>query len=129
MDALPRIDSFLAMKRDFLEITFHQSLENTRFNLSIEIMVYRIIKELVNNTIKHAKASSIEIKLYEENNIVKLFYKDNGIGFDNVTKAGFPVGSIGLLNIMSRIKTINGKYNLSSSKGAGFEFELAIPLS
>ena len=122
------INSFLGLKRDFLNITFSQNLENRRFEQIIEVVLYRIIKELVNNTIKHAKASTIEIKLYEEDTFIKLHFFDNGIGFDINETVGNTAGSIGLLNIMSRIKTVNGKSKISTAQGQGFTFELFIPL-
>jgi PAS domain S-box-containing protein len=123
------INSFLGMKTDFLNISFKHSLENVRYNQSIEIVIYRIIKELVNNTIKHAKAKSIEIEMYEQNSILKLTYKDDGQGFDINNTINSPSGSIGLLNIISRVKTVNGKYKISSTAGKGFAFELQVPIS
>ena len=93
-------------------------------------MLYRIVKELVNNTIKHAKATEINIKLLEEENVtIKLIYSDNGIGFNIDLAVENAQGSIGLLNIMSRIKTVNGRYKISSAQGSGFLFELIIPLN
>ncbi len=123
------INSFIGMKRDFFNIVFNQNLENVRFNQSIEIVVYRIVKELVNNTIKHANASNIEIKMYEEDNYIKLYYKDDGKGFNIDSTTNSPSGGIGLLNIMSRVKTVNGKYKISSSEGSGFMFEMTIPVN
>lgn len=123
------INSFLTMKRDFLQINFNQNIENKRFQHNKEVVIYRIIKELVNNTIKHAKATKIDIKLNEDDTSIKLNYKDNGIGFDIDATVATKTGSIGLLNIMSRIKTVDGKYKISSSKNKGLSFELIIPLA
>lgn len=122
------INSFLGLKRDFLSISFVQNLENKRFTQNKEIMIYRIVKELVNNTIKHAEATHIDIQLIEEGNQIRLSFKDNGIGFDINQSVSNNKGSIGLLNIMSRIKTIDGKYKITSSKGRGFSFSLSFPL-
>ncbi len=123
------INSFLGLKRDFLNISFDQNIENKRFNQSIEIVIYRIVKELVNNTIKHAKANNISLTLFFEENTIRLQYFDNGKGFNIDATVGSTKGSIGLLNIMSRIKTVNGKYKISSSEGNGFSFELIIPVN
>jgi PAS domain S-box-containing protein len=122
------INSFLGLKRDFMNITFNQNLESKRFNQSIETVIYRIVKELINNTIKHAKANDIDIKLYDDENTIRLQYSDNGIGFNIDTTGENTKGSIGLLNIMSRVKTVNGKYKISSSEGTGFRFELTVPI-
>jgi PAS domain S-box-containing protein len=122
------INSFIGMKRDFINVAFNQNLENVRFTQSVEIVVYRVVKELINNTIKHAKATNIEIKMYEEDNFIRLLYKDDGVGFITDETVNLPSGSIGLLNIMSRVKTVNGKYKILSSKGSGFTFEMTVPL-
>ena len=122
------INSFISLKRDFLDISFNQNLENRRYQSSVEIVLYRIVKELINNTIKHAKASAIDIKLFEDDNNIKLQYSDNGKGFDINTTLGNTKGSIGLLNIMSRIKSVNGKYKINSMQGSGFNFELIISI-
>jgi PAS domain S-box-containing protein len=121
------INAFIGIKRDFLNIEFNQNIENRRFNQNVEIVLYRIVKELVNNTIKHAKASNIGILLLEEDNMIKLLYNDDGIGFNIESAVETTKGNIGLLNIMSRIKTVNGKHKISSAKGTGFSFELIIP--
>jgi PAS domain S-box-containing protein len=123
------INAFLVLKRDFVPILFSQNLENRRFEPNIEIMLYRIVKELVNNTIKHAEATEINIKLFEEESTIKLIYFDNGKGFNIDSAVENAKGSIGLLNIMSRIKSVNGKYKISSAKDSGFQLELFIPLN
>jgi PAS domain S-box-containing protein len=123
------INSFLSLKRDFLNISFNQNLENKRFETSTEIVLYRIVKELVNNTIKHAKASGVNIILFEEESVIRLKYTDNGVGFDIDSTFGNTAGSIGLLNIMSRIKSVNGKYKINTAKGSGFDFELVISIN
>jgi PAS domain S-box-containing protein len=122
------VNSFLSLKRDLIPIDFTQNIDNKRFNSNIEVMVYRIVKELVNNTIKHASATSITIKILEEDNYIKVWYTDNGKGFDLEKTMDEKKGGIGLLNILSRIKTIDGKYKLNTQKGKGFRFELVVPL-
>lgn len=85
--------------------------EMKRFNDKMEIIVYRIICECITNTIKHAQADRIYIKMDLTSNSLAVDYHDNGKGFDvdNVSLTG-----IGLLNIKSRIKSLNGSMSIIS---------------
>jgi PAS domain S-box-containing protein len=125
---LAAINAFISLKKDFLKINFIQDIDNKRYSTNVEIILYRIIKELLTNTIKHAKATEVNISLRDESNQIRLIYKDNGEGFD-VDSLGQKAGSIGLLNIVSRIKTINGKHKIISAKGEGFIYELVVPIT
>ncbi len=112
----------------FIAINLKENLENRRFSPNIEIIFYRIIRELLNNTIKHAGAKSIDISLFHTDEKMMLYYSDNGKGFDwhqviNSTRKG-----LGLMNILSRVKSMNGHYNIQTSPGKGFNFELTTPL-
>ncbi len=86
--------------------------------------IFRIVQELMNNVIKHAKASFIEIKLLSRNNILYLKFSDNGKGFviDSV-QAG-----MGLANIKSRIKSHYGKLEMKSTIGKGTIYNMRFPI-
>ena len=122
------IESFIGLKKDFVHINFIQNIESKRFGQNKETIIYRIVKELLNNTIKHASASEVELRLVEDDGIIKLSYSDNGVGFDLNSSLQKQTGSIGLLNIMSRVKTIEGTFKILTSKGKGFSFELTVPI-
>jgi PAS domain S-box-containing protein len=112
----------------FIKIILKENLENRRFPPNIEIIFYRIIRELINNTIKHANAKSIDISLFHSEEKMMLYYSDDGKGFDwqmviNSTRKG-----LGIMNILSRLKSMNGQYNIQTSPGKGFYFELTTPL-
>jgi signal transduction histidine kinase len=94
-----------------------------RFEANIEIVLFRIIEELLNNTIKHAAADNVEINLETKNNKLYFSYADDGIGCrmdDNFinSKQG-----MGLKNIVSRVKSINANYSFETSK-PGFYFSM-----
>ncbi len=91
-----------------------------RFDQTIEIVLYRVITELINNTMKHANASKIEIYLEMIDNVLQLTYLDDGIGFDKEKAMGAETGGMGLKNIISRLRSINGNYRIHSRPGAGF---------
>ncbi len=104
-------------------------LTNTkeRFNPDIEVTFYRVITELVNNTIKHAHATEVKINI--ENNpkkkILALYYSDNGQGFDP-EKIKTRKSGLGIINMENRIKTIGGKFYLYSRPEKGIIVEISI---
>ena len=80
------VEAFIKRMRqaDNFKVYFTTNLENQRFNYNIEVVVYRVICELINNTLRHAAASKVTIDLQLEEGILYLEYTDNGIGFDNM---------------------------------------------
>ncbi|WP_194768850.1 tetratricopeptide repeat-containing sensor histidine kinase [Tamlana sp. I1] len=91
----------------------------------IKIHFYRIIQETLHNIYKHAKATTVEISFKLKNNVICLMIMDDGTGFDvNRAKSG-----IGLKNMKSRIKEINGTINITSKKEIGTAVIIDVPLS
>jgi len=93
-----------------LNISLEFQLGNKRLNQILEIMLYRIIIELINNTIKHAYAKKIYVKIVQENNLLNVSYEDDGIGFDIDRILNYPEISdgVGLINVVNRLKSFNG---------------------
>ena len=96
-----------------------------RFSLNVETVIYRILQELINNTLKHAHASSIDIRfdLKQETQLF-IYYFDNGKGFDPLTVNK----GLGLENIRTRIHLVNGKVEFQSSAGQGVKVLIFIPV-
>ena len=114
---------------DHIEILIESNLTDSRFPEEIETSLYRIVKELINNTIKHANASAIRLYLLKKANEIHLAFKDDGAGFDlKVIEDKMSTG-MGLSNIISRIRSLNGNYSLDSDTNKGFEFKLDIPVA
>lgn len=92
-----------------------------------QIHIYRIIQELITNSIKHGKASRIDLKLVNiKSNIIEFNYTDNGIGTDlNIEEMH---EGHGIQNIISRAAIIGGETKFSSTSGNGFNFTLVVPL-
>ncbi|MBN2814506.1 MAG: PAS domain S-box protein, partial [Bacteroidales bacterium] len=90
------------------------------------ITLYRIILELINNTLKHARSKQITIKLIYGRKNVQLFYSDDGIGFDFDQQLKLGKG-IGLRSILNRIELYEGKYAFSSHENKGFELSVDFP--
>ncbi len=89
--------------------------------------MYRILNEIVNNTLKYAQATKVYIDVFEKNESLILHIRDNGIGFDYESVYETSKGN-GLKNIITRSKMLNGKhiFNIAPDKGTDyiFEFEL-----
>ncbi len=93
----------------------------------VETVIFQICKELINNTLKHAEASEINIELKSKNNQIIFYYRDNGKGFD-VNKNLENSQGIGLNNIITKIKTINGQCDFFSRQGKGMFVLIAIKI-
>lgn len=109
-------------------IEFYTNIER-RFEKNVETVLYRVTSELINNTLKYAKASKSVINIFYSDNegILRLTYTDNGKGFskDNVFSKG---KGMGLINIEQRVNTLEGKFKIESSEGNGVFVEIELPM-
>lgn len=109
-----------------VKVSYSNKLKNLSLsdvNIDNQLHIFRIIQELINNSIKHGESKEISIFFAEENANFIMEYSDNGRGID-LNKIGFKKG-IGLSNIESRVTIINGKYNIISSPNKGMKFKLS----
>jgi signal transduction histidine kinase len=99
--------------------------DRIRFDENKEIMLYRIIQEMVNNTLKHAEATKInlEIKILPEE--LFFIYSDDGKGFDLNEKLASK--SLGMMSIESRVKFLGGELDAFSEPGNGVRYTYTIP--
>ena len=100
-----------------LEVKYQSLGMDTRLENSVEIIVYRIVQELLNNTMKHAAATEAFIQLIRENNRLNVVVEDNGKGFEtglteNSTGAGW-------VNIRSRVDYLKGQLDIHTEPGKG----------
>ncbi len=93
----------------------------------IETVLYQSIKELINNTVKHASAENITIELRSTGNQVILYYRDDGIGFDVKKQLELSIG-LGLNNIVNKIRTIKGACDFHSKTGEGMLVVITVKL-
>ncbi|MBL7741587.1 MAG: sensor histidine kinase [Chitinophagaceae bacterium] len=100
-----------------LKVTLQAFGMDKRLGHSTEIMLYRIIQELVNNIIKHAYATEAIIQINREGNRLSLTIEDNGKGFD--TKEAEEKRSMGMATVKSRVDYLNGKLTIDSRKDIG----------
>jgi signal transduction histidine kinase len=107
-----------------IDFTIQSSLK-FRFPEIIEFTIYRVIIELINNSIKYAKAQKINININYVIDNIEIQYFDDGQGFEyekiKMRKLGF-----GLINLESRIRKLGGKYEYFSSPGKGIKVNIKI---
>ncbi|MBB2144297.1 hypothetical protein GM921_02255 [Pedobacter sp. LMG 31464] len=121
------IEGFVSLinKTGELEIAISNELTTEEKLLSekAELALFRVITQLIANTLKHANATKIEICFKELENTLEIVYQDNGKGFD-VAVLDERKG-IGMQNIMSRLQMINATYTLETSLDKGFKMTIS----
>lgn len=98
-----------------IEIDFRSNMDGVRLDNDKEVVIYRTVCELINNSIRHADASRIDIELNRHKKIVTLQFSDNGRGFDAAEDAG----GTGLPNIKARVRSVDGVFIIESVPGSG----------
>jgi PAS domain S-box-containing protein len=121
------IEAEIKNKQSFFSIGYEQNINRFRFDPKIEIVFYRICKELLNNTLKYAQASKVYIKVAFDNNLLKMTYLDDGKGFDFNNYMHKQNKGLGLLNIQSRMNSLNGSFDIQSKAGEGFIAVFYVP--
>ena len=106
-----------------VKIRFTTNLRSERFDTDVEVILYRVICELINNSLKHAACSSINLSLSQNGTELALDYTDDGRGFN--PQAMMDCG-MGLSNISSRINSLGGTFGISSAKGKGMRAAIRV---
>ena len=106
-----------------VKIRFTTNLRSERYDTDIEVILYRVICELINNSLKHAACSAINLSLSQNGSELTLDYTDNGRGFN--PQAMMDCG-MGLSNISSRINSLGGTFDISSAKGKGMRAAIRV---
>jgi signal transduction histidine kinase len=105
-------------------VEFHYFGNDQRLDSKLEIAIYRAAHELINNALKHAEATQINVQLIQEDDRISLIIHDNGKGFDPATTTK----GMGLENIRNRIAAYNGSFVVDSTVGKGTEINVEIKL-
>lgn len=107
------------------DVTVDSDIEFSRLKPEIEIHLFRIAQELLNNIIKYAQATEVQIQLSNENGIFTMMVEDNGKGFDK-NSLNESSGN-GWYNINSRLKLISGEVEIDSRVGSGTVVTIVVP--
>lgn len=120
--------------RDFIDQIDAQTLQihleinglQERLDTDVETVLYRVLQECVNNVIKHAQATKLDIQLSKEEEGISLTIEDNGKGFE-IAQTNTAKG-VGMKNILSRVDYLKGSVDFSSTSGKGTLVAIYIPL-
>jgi signal transduction histidine kinase len=113
-----------------MKIDYLTNLRDERFDVDVEVILYRVICELINNSLKHSGATEARLSLNYNAPFIELDYSDNGCGFSHSTSTLTDIGSgMGLTNISSRINTLAGRLEIDGKKGEGMSAHIEIDLS
>ncbi len=98
--------------------------DSKRLSAGAEIVIYRVVQELVNNVLKHAQATELLVQVVQSADQISITVEDNGRGFDT---SALPAGA-GLQNVRSRVAYLNGQLEIKSSPNKGTFVHLDIPI-
>jgi two-component system sensor histidine kinase DegS len=106
-------------------ITYRHLGEERRLPTNYEIALFRLIQESVQNALKHAKATEIQVKSELRKNSFIATVKDNGTGFD---VRSIREGAFGIVGMRERVSLLNGEISIHSKRGAGTLVIIQIPM-
>ncbi|KPK82722.1 MAG: hypothetical protein AMS27_14165 [Bacteroides sp. SM23_62_1] len=109
-----------------IRVNLISNLKNERFIPEVEVILYRSICELINNTMQYADARTIDVNLFRTPELLLVNYKDDGKGFDTGVKESDEVEGTGFYNIQSRISSIRGNFTIQSKPGMGMEATIVL---
>ncbi len=113
---------------DIPDIHLNSNLEGKRYSYNIEVVLYRVICELISNSLKYAGANNIYIDLMAGEKTISLKYIDDGKGFDTRLLDKEHKG-LGFSNIKSRIRSLNGSFSIFSAPNEGVTVNILIKLT
>ncbi|MEO8405120.1 MAG: sensor histidine kinase [Chitinophagaceae bacterium] len=113
------------IEKKSLQIHLYTDGLDERLDATTEIVFYRIIQECVNNVIKHAQATTLDISIIKDKEGISATIEDNGKGFDISAKEN--AEGIGLKNIVTRVEYLKGTIEFDSSPGRGTLIAINVP--
>jgi PAS domain S-box-containing protein len=123
------LDQFFETKKRLINIHVQNTIGNIRFSEIKETMIYNVIIEAFNNTLKHSEANLVQLTIHLENNSVHVLYSDNGIGFNLEEKTKIVNNNLGIFSIINRVKILDGNYTIETSSGNGFVLKVDFPFN
>ena len=118
------IEQLLNELRSKVQITIKGEISSIDTITGIEDHLFRIIQELLSNTLRHAKANNLEVYLTQNAKEISLRVFDDGIGFDSSIQK---TGSYGLMNIKERVNSLGGIFKIISFPHQGTIIDIRIP--
>ena len=110
-----------------LEINISVTGSDRRLESYLEVMMFRAMQELLNNSANHSQASQIKIQLDLGKDVIKLMVEDNGKGFDPNAPEFESEGGLGIKIIRERAEMLGGEFVIDSAVGQGARITLSLP--
>jgi len=130
LDDLGLAGGLASLARSIPQIDLELELADSRLPEHIELALYRIAQECLQNVVKHAEATVARLSLAVNEEIARLEIVDNGVGFDTFEHplGGDEMGGYGLLSMAERAELVGGRLNIRSRPGSGTAVTATIPL-
>lgn len=139
LDEIGLVDSLEALLLEYQHLTgvkynYQKPQLFSEFSPEYSLLFYRITQELLTNTAKHAQAKEVKLKIEQNSENVKLFYRDDGKGFDcekvikNSTRRQEDKLRFGLLGLKERVTLLDGQMQINSVIGKGTNITVTLPL-
>ncbi|HSD64115.1 MAG TPA: ATP-binding protein, partial [Ignavibacteriaceae bacterium] len=118
-------------KESHLNYQLNLPADNIKLSKDLELCIYRVVQEALNNIIKHSKASGFSINLNLSDGSVTLGISDDGIGFKPsiLLNDKYISDGLGIMNMQERIERLNGKLHIDSSINKGTIIFVYFPLT
>ena len=124
LDSLKNWIDFKQLQHEINFNTEWVGYDDKAVNDKVQLTIYRIVQEQLNNTIKYSNAQNVYISLRQTSNLLELVIEDDGVGF-NITQH---TNGVGLKNINTRTEIHNGSVVLESAPGKGCKLTIGFPL-
>lgn len=116
-------------KSGMLKGEFQTNINEKQLSSELEIIIYRMMQELLNNILKHAKAESFMLQLMSDGASITIILSDDGVGMPvNRSQTPTSKGGWGLYNLEDQIKYLDGRMEIISAPGEGTEFVIEFPI-
>jgi len=121
------VESLLNEMKSSIDQDFHlfQKYDDDQISSSVQINIYRIVQESINNAVKHSGAKTIDIQIIESDGKLICAIEDDGIGFNVDSNAG---SGLGIQSMRTRVSAMSGNLNIDSKKNIGTLITAIIPI-
>ncbi|MFT9487220.1 MAG: sensor histidine kinase [Tepidibacillus sp.] len=116
-------------KRDNLDIDLSLAGRERRLPSGMEVAIFRLVQEALNNVVKHAQATKAVVKVEFQSGQIEVSVKDNGIGFDEEEQEKQKEGHFGLMGMKERVDLLEGDLEIQSIKNKGTTIKIRVPVN
>jgi signal transduction histidine kinase len=108
-----------------VDLAYETGRRSYRLSAAVEDALYRVVQEALNNVVKHARATSVDVSIVEAENLIEIRVADDGVGLGEHHEAG----GFGLQGMLERIELAGGSITVRSPAGGGTEIQASVPVT